>query len=65
MDDYIKLYKQRTYTTMQKKAYTTSSFFTKFLTFFKKFVLGKVSFTNRHLLIFNGHGNHVTLKAIE
>jgi hypothetical protein len=32
---------------------------------FKKFIPSGVSLTNRHLLIINGHGNHVTLKAIE
>jgi hypothetical protein len=38
---------------------------TEFLTFFKKSILGGVSFTNRHLLILDGHGNHVTLEAIK
>jgi len=39
--------------------------FTKFLTFFKKFVLDKVSLTDQHLLVLDGHGNHVTLTSIE
>jgi hypothetical protein len=35
---------------------------------FKEFlslVLGGVSLSNQHLSILDGHGNHVTLKAIE
>jgi hypothetical protein len=32
--------------------------------FFKDYVLGKISQTNRHLLVLDGHGSHVTLKAL-
>ncbi len=32
--------------------------------FFKKFVKNGVSFTNRHLLVLDGHGSHVTLKVV-
>jgi hypothetical protein len=38
--------------------------FKKFLSFLKKYVLGGVSFTNKHLLVLDGHGSHVTLEAI-
>jgi hypothetical protein len=64
-DDYIKLYKPKTYMAMQKKVWTTSFLFKEFLTFFKKFVLNGVFLTNRHLLVLDGHGSHVILKAIE
>jgi hypothetical protein len=37
--------------------------FKKFISFFKRFVINGVSITNQHLLIINGHNNHVTLKA--
>jgi hypothetical protein len=33
--------------------------------FVNKFVLSGVFFTNRHLLVLDGHGSHVTLKTIE
>jgi hypothetical protein len=33
--------------------------------FFKRLVLSGISLTNKHLLILNGHGYHVTLEAIE
>jgi hypothetical protein len=49
---------------MQKKPWMTFFLFKKIVFFFKKFVLGRVSFTNRHLLILNGHDSHVTLEAI-
>ncbi len=32
---------------------------------FKRSITGGVSFINKHLLILDGHGNHVTLEAIE
>jgi hypothetical protein len=35
------------------------------LSFFKRFILGEVSLTSRHLFILGGHGSHVTLEAIE
>jgi len=38
--------------------------FKEFLSFFKKFVLGGASFTNRHLIVLDGHGNHVALEVI-
>jgi hypothetical protein len=50
---------------MQKKAWIIAFLFKEFLSFFKRSILGGVSFTNRHLLIMDGHGNHVTLEAIE
>jgi hypothetical protein len=39
-------------------------FFSRSFVFFKKFVSSGVFFTNRHLLVLDGHGNHVTLKTI-
>jgi hypothetical protein len=38
--------------------------FKEFFSFFKKFVLDGVSFINRHLLVSDGHGSHVTLKVV-
>ncbi len=38
--------------------------FKKFFSFFKKYFLGRVFFTNKHLLVLDGHGNHVTLETI-
>jgi len=39
--------------------------FKEFFFFFNKSILGGVSFSNRHLLILDGHGNHVTLEVIK
>jgi hypothetical protein len=39
--------------------------FKEFFSFFKRSILGEISLTNRHLLILDGHGSHVTLEAIE
>jgi hypothetical protein len=50
---------------MQVKAWMTIFLFKKFLSFFKKLVPSGISQTNCHLLILDGHGSHVTLKAIE
>jgi hypothetical protein len=47
-----------------KKAWMIFFFFKKFFFFFKKCVPGGVYFNNRHLLVIDGHGNHVTLEAI-
>jgi hypothetical protein len=41
-----------------------SFLFKEFFFFFKKFVLDKISFTNKHLLVLDGHGNHVTLEVV-
>jgi hypothetical protein len=35
------------------------------LSFSKRFVPGRISLTNKHLLILDGHNNHVTLEAIK
>ncbi len=35
------------------------------VSFFKRLVLGGISQTNCHLLILDGHGSHVILKAIK
>jgi hypothetical protein len=50
---------------MQKRAWMTSLLFIKFLFFFKKFVIGTMFSTNRHLLVLDGHDNHVSLEMIE
>jgi hypothetical protein len=34
------------------------------MSLFKNLILGGISQFNRHLLILDGHGSHVTLKAI-
>jgi hypothetical protein len=39
--------------------------FQRIFIFFKRFVQGGISISNRHLLILDGHESHVTLKAIE
>jgi hypothetical protein len=43
----------------------TTFLFKKFLSFFKKSILGGVFLTNQHLLILGGHGSQITLEAIE
>jgi hypothetical protein len=50
---------------MQKKPWMITFLFKKFLSFFNKSILGGVPLNNRHLLILNGHGNHVTLETIK
>jgi hypothetical protein len=60
-NDYIKLYKPSTHMEMQKKACMTCFLFKKFLSFFKRSILGGMSLTNWQLLILNGYGSHITL----
>jgi hypothetical protein len=43
----------------------TTFLFKEFLCFFKKSILSGISLTNKHLLIFDGHGSHVILEVIE
>jgi hypothetical protein len=50
---------------MQLKTWMTTFLFKKFLSFFKRSIPSGISITNRHLLILDGHGSHVTLEAIE
>jgi hypothetical protein len=50
---------------MQPKAWITPFIFKYFLSFFKRSIPGGIYFTNKHLLIFDGHGSHVALEAIE
>jgi hypothetical protein len=50
---------------MQKKVWMIFSLFKELLSFFKKFIWGGISFTNRHLLIMDGHNNNVTLETIK
>jgi hypothetical protein len=63
-NDYIKGCKIRTCMAMQNKAWMTTFLFKEFLSFFKKIVLNGISQFNRHLLILNTRGSHVTLEAI-
>ncbi len=50
---------------IQTKAWMTSFLFKEFVSFFKRLVLGGIFPSNHHLLILNGHGSHVSLKAIK
>ncbi len=50
---------------MQSKAWMTTFLFKEFLSFFKNSILGGISISNKHLLILDGLGSHVTLEAIE
>jgi hypothetical protein len=47
------------------KAWKTSFLFKEFLSFLKRSVLGGLFPNNHHLLALDGHGSHVSLKAIE
>jgi hypothetical protein len=49
---------------MQKRTWMTTFLFKEFLSFFNKLGPGGMPLNNQHLLILNGHGSHVTLKAI-
>jgi hypothetical protein len=64
-DDYIKHCKFGTCMGVQTKAWMTSFLFKEFLSLFKRSILGGSSPNNHHLLILNGHGSHVNLKAIK
>jgi hypothetical protein len=50
---------------IQSKAWMTGFLFKKFFYFFKRSIPGGISVTKRYLIIFHGHGSHVTLEAIE
>ncbi len=50
---------------MQKKVWMTTYFFFKNLILKKKSILGGISQINCHLLILDGHGSHLTLKATQ
>jgi hypothetical protein len=50
---------------MQSKAWMTTFLFKEFMFFFKRSIPSKISITNRHMLILDGHGSHVALQAIE
>jgi hypothetical protein len=64
-DDYINFCKLGTCMEMQKKTWMTTFMFKEFMYFFNKSILGGMSLNNRHLLILDGHGSHVTLEPIE
>jgi len=63
-DDYIKFYDPGTCMAMQKKKWMIIFLFKKIMSFFNKLVPARMSLGNQHLLILDGHGNHVTLKVI-
>jgi hypothetical protein len=50
---------------MQKKTMDGYFLVKKFMSFFNKSILGGMSLDNRHLLILDGHGNHVTIETIK
>jgi hypothetical protein len=50
---------------MHKRTWMSSFLHKKFLAFFSKLVPSGMSIMNQHLLIQDGHANHVTLEAIE
>ncbi len=43
----------------------TTFFFKEFFVFFKRSIPSGISTTNRHLLILDGHGSHVTIETIK
>jgi len=63
--DYLQQCKPKTKMAMQTKTWMTNFIFKKLLSFFKKLIPCGISLNNRHLLMLNGHGSHVTLKVIE
>jgi hypothetical protein len=56
---YIKFYKSKTY-----MAWMISFLFKEFFSFFKRSIPTGILKINRHSLIMDGHGLHVTLEAI-
>jgi hypothetical protein len=50
---------------MQKKTWMNFFLFKEFLSFFKQSIPSGVVVTNQHLLILNGHGSHVTIRALK
>ncbi len=61
-NDYIKQCKSKTFMAMQTKAWMMVFLFKEFLSFFKRLVLGGISQTNRHLLIFDTQWSWVTCR---
>jgi hypothetical protein len=64
-NDYIMHCKLGTCMVIQTIALMTSFLFKEFLSFFKKLVPSGTSLNNYHLLTLDGHGSHVSLKAIK
>ncbi len=64
-DNYIQICKLRTCMAMQSKAWMITFLFKEFMSFFKRSIPSGISITNRHMLILDGHGSHVTLEAIK
>jgi hypothetical protein len=50
---------------VQTKAWMTSLLIKDFLSFFKRSIPCGISLSNHHLLALDGHGSHVSLKAIK
>jgi len=50
---------------MQSKAWMITFLFNEFMSFFKRSIPSGISITNRHMLILDGHGSHVTLEEIK
>jgi hypothetical protein len=50
---------------MQSKAWMTTFLYKEIFFFFKRYIPSGILITNKHLLILDGHGSHVTLEAIE
>jgi hypothetical protein len=50
---------------MQSKSSMIALLFEEFFSFFKRSIPNGISLINKHLLIFDGHGSHVTFEAIE
>jgi hypothetical protein len=65
-DNYIQVCKLGICMDMESKAWMTTFLFKEFLFFFsKRIMLSGISLTNKHMLILDGHGSHVTLEPIE
>jgi hypothetical protein len=63
-NDYVHLCKLGTYVAMQSKAWMIAFLFKDFF-FPKRSIPRGISLINKHLFIFNHHGSHVALEAIE
>ncbi len=65
-NDYIKFYKTNTCVAHNtKRTWMTCFMFKVFFFFFKWSILSGIFKTNRHLLIINEHGSHITLKSLK
>jgi hypothetical protein len=64
--NYIERYKSNSTMAIQKKTWMTGYLFNSWMSHFVKALesRGGISPTNRHLLILDGHGSHVTLEVV-